>query len=171
MPLYRVSSVEVFISDQNQLREQRSIWEGRGEGAGENPKLQSGMGMKECVCVGGESVITGTHKTIRIAFAVSYGKGERMIISHAICFSMIQKAHAKEAAWRPVVLWEGFESLPCHIPGPWKDQDLFYLILLAPLNVFVVDGNVFKAKVLAVFPALLWIYMESKLRKKAFITK
>lgn len=81
------------------------------------------------------------------------------------------KAHAKEAAWRPVVLWEGFESLPCRIPGPWKDQDLFYLILLAPMNVFVVDGNVFKVKVLAIFPTLLWIYMESKLRKKAFRTK
>lgn len=59
--------------------------------------------MKECVCVwGGKSVITGTHKTIRIAFAVSYGKGERMIISHAICFSMIQKHMQRK---QPEDLW------------------------------------------------------------------
>lgn len=120
----------------------------------------------------GQSVLTGTHRTSRIAFAVSYGKCEMIIIFHPVYFSQTQKRMQRK---QPEDLWYSGKdlraSLPCHISEPWKDQDLFYPILLAPMNDFVVGGNIFKAKVLAAFPTLLWIYMESKLRKRAFITK
>lgn len=105
---------------------------------------------------GGQSVINGTHRTSRIAVVVSYGKCEMMIISHAIYFSLTQKHMQRK---QPEDLWCSGKalraSLPCHIWGPWKDQDMFYPILLAPMNVFGVEGNIFKAKVLAAFPTLL----------------
>lgn len=105
---------------------------------------------------GGQSVLTGTHRTSRIAFAVSYGKCEMIIISHPVYVSRTQKHTPRK---QHEDLWYSGKalraSLPCHISGPWKDQDLFYPILLAPMNVFVVGGNIFKAKVLAAFPTLL----------------
>lgn len=61
---------------------------------------------------GGQSVITGTHRTSRVAFAVSYGKCEMMLISHAVYFSLTQKHTQRKQPEDLCLLWEGFESQP-----------------------------------------------------------